>query len=312
MATAEARDAAAAGLAHARTALAGNPSDGYGGATLAVTIDAFVAHAALVPEGRSGRSIPLLDATVRRFDRELGRDSRGLALTWRTSIPQCVGLGGSSAIVIAALRALCTHHGVELAPDRLAALALAVETEELGIVAGLQDRVAQAYGGLTFMEFDRSRTGDGPRYEQLDPGLLPPLAVAWRTDGDRRPSGVVHGDLRARFDRRERRVVRAMRVLGDAARQARDALLRADTTAFAECVDATFELRASILVLDRDDLALVSRAREAGAAANYTGSGGAIVAVCRDDRHREAVLASLGGAPACDAIAVALASDLSA
>ena len=53
---------------------------------------------------------------------------------------------------------------------------------------------------------------------------------------------------------------------------------------------------------DRDDLALVSRAREAGAAANYTGSGGAVVAVCRDDRHREAVLAKLGGAPACDAI----------
>ena len=34
-------------------------------------------------------------------------------------------------------------------------LALSVEREELGIAAGLQDRVVQAYQGLVFMDFSR-------------------------------------------------------------------------------------------------------------------------------------------------------------
>ena len=62
-------------------------------------------------------------------------------MRWRTSIPRGVGLGGSSAIVIAVLRALCALHGTELDPARMAELALAIETEDLAIAAGPQDRV---------------------------------------------------------------------------------------------------------------------------------------------------------------------------
>jgi len=50
--------------------------------------------------------------------------------------------------------------------DRRPALALAVETEDLGIAAGLQDRVAQAYQGLVFMDFERGRNA------RLDASLL--------------------------------------------------------------------------------------------------------------------------------------------
>jgi hypothetical protein len=76
--------------------------------------------------------------------------------------------------VIATLRALGQLHQVDLRPAALAAFALAVETEDLGIAAGPQDRVAQAYGGVTYMEFAAP-----PRYESL-PGRLPPLLIAWR------------------------------------------------------------------------------------------------------------------------------------
>ena len=56
--------------------------------------------------------------------------------------------------------------------------------EELEIPAGLQDRVIQTYEGAVYMDFDREtveRTGHG-LYEPLDPALLPPLYVAYRTD----------------------------------------------------------------------------------------------------------------------------------
>jgi glucuronokinase len=284
----------ASGCALARVALAGNPSDGYGGATLAMTIGGWPAYATVAPRTGGPCANPesnLVEATVSRFDRTRGTDSAPIAIRWSTTIPMTVGLGGSSAIVIATTRALCAHHGVALEPDELASFALAVETDDLGIAAGLQDRVAQAYGGLTFMDFAAGRN------EALDPSLLPPLAVAWDEDAAEQ-SGVVHGDLRARYERGDENVHDAMKGLAGAARAARDALVAHDHQGFARAVDRTFDLRASVLDLDPRHVAMVRRARDAGAAANYTGSGGAVVAVCHGGRHRGGVIASLrdGGA----------------
>ena len=62
------------------------------------------------------------------------------------------GLSGSSAIVCATLNCLLDFYQirhlvkVEIRPE----LILGAE-KELGIVAGLQDRVAQVYGGLVYM-----------------------------------------------------------------------------------------------------------------------------------------------------------------
>ena len=53
----------------------------------------------------------------------------------------------------------------------MANLVLSVETEELGIGAGLQDRVAQAYETPVFMNFDKDvmeKQGYG-NYQTLDP-----------------------------------------------------------------------------------------------------------------------------------------------
>src|SRR5207244_4841394 len=111
-----------------------------------------------------------------------------------TTIPERVGLAGSSGIVVAALRALASASGVQLTPGQLATAALEAETEELGIAAGPQDRVVQAHGGLVAMDFD-PRHGPAGAVESLDPALLPPLFVAWQ----RRPaasSGVFRAELR--------------------------------------------------------------------------------------------------------------------
>jgi glucuronokinase len=282
------------GAAPARAALAGNPSDGYGGAVLAVTVEAFCAEV-VVAEGVRRSFTPsdaaaLLDTTLARFHRDLAPDRTTPRVELATTIPRSVGLGGSSAIVIAALRALCDLHDVELPPGAMAELALSIERDDLGIAAGLQDRVAQSYGGATFMEFGV----EPPRYERLDRAALPPLVVAWREHAAE-DSGVVHSDLRARFDAGDAAVNGAMATLAEAARAARDALVSGDWPTLARCADASFDARARILPLDPRHVEMVEIARAAGAAANYTGSGGAIVAVCNDQRHRDAVALALSG-----------------
>jgi len=62
------------------------------------------------------------------------------------------GLSGSSGIVCAALNCFLDFYKVRhlIKVDVRPNLILAAE-KELGIVAGLQDRVAQVYGGLVYM-----------------------------------------------------------------------------------------------------------------------------------------------------------------
>jgi galactokinase/mevalonate kinase-like predicted kinase len=256
----------ASGRAFARAALAGNPSDGYGGAVLALCVPALAAHAEAAPAERptSEPASELVDAAVARF-------ARGpCTVRWRTGVPREVGLAGSSAIVTATVRALCDLHGHALHPDELAEMVLAVEVEDLGIAAGPQDRYAQAHEGLVLMDFGAER----PRVEHLSPALLPPLYLAWRTDAAQ-TSHAVHGGLRARAS--EEAVRAGMARLAAHARAARDALHAGDHAAFAAAVDGSYEERAALIDLDPRHVAMVDAARGAGASANYAGSGGAIV-----------------------------------
>jgi glucuronokinase len=277
----------------ARAALAGNPSDGYGGAVLAVTIDRLVATVQL------GASTTAMDdltaATIARFQREFGidPDSGAERVALATTIPRSVGMGGSSAIVIATLRALCREHHISLDPDTMASLALSIEVDDLGIAAGLQDRLVQCHGGLVFMEF----SGAEPYAERMNVDLLPPLLVAWREDHSEH-SGVVHSDLRGRWERGEPGVREAMSQVAALARRARVSLRGGATAGFRAAVDATFDIRAQLIDLDPRHVELVEIGRSAGAAVNYTGSGGAVVCVCHGRGHRDAVASALqeGGA----------------
>jgi glucuronokinase len=292
----------------ARTGLAGHPSDGYGGATLSVTLRNFAAEVDVVasdtldiapagddqwPEGGER----LIRAAVARFERDCAPLPTSVRVRYRSAIPREVGLGGSSAIVIATLRALAQLTNTEIARERLPHIALACETEELGIAAGLQDRVVQAYGGLVFMDFARGV------HEPLDPRLLPPLFVAWdpRAGG---ASGDAHAEVRARFDAGERRVLAAMGTLAGLAHEARGALEAEDHAAFAHTLDAGYDVRASIFALDPRHAAMIAAARELGLSATYTGSGGAIAGVATDPERTDALRSRLEAEGVCVAAAL--------
>jgi glucuronokinase len=276
------------GAAFARVALAGNPSDGYGGRTLAVVVPDFVARAQAEPSDTDAISSPgpggqeLMRATLERF-RALVGPGYPVALSCETKVPREVGLAGSSAIVIACARALCDLCGRQLDLDELAREALAVEQEDLGIAAGLQDRVVQARETLVAMDF-----AETPRYEELDPALLPPLFVAWHPEAAS-PSGTTHSVLRERYDTGDPDVTATMARLADLALAAREALVAQDHAAFAACMDGSFDQRRRIMQVDPLTLTMVKAARAAGAAANSAGSGGAIVGTVPDE-HAWAVI----------------------
>jgi glucuronokinase len=203
--------------------------------------------------------------------------------------------------VTAALAALCARFGVRIEPSDMPELVLAVEVEELGVAAGLQDRVAQVYGGLTHMDFapELVKREGRPHYEPLDPTMLPPLFVAWETEAGQH-SDIVHSELRRRFQAGEPGITDAMSDLAELAAKARRAVVAGDTAALGQAMDHSFEARRSIVHLNPRQVGAVDLARAHGSAANYAGSGGAIVGLFRGASHFE----KLGRAFASEGLAI--------
>jgi len=318
--------------AYARAALAGNPSDGYNGKTLSIIVRNFWAEVVLyewdsveillTQEDRARfRSvhdlardvalhgyyggIRLIKATIKRFVdycRVAGvtLHDRNFSIRYRSTVPRQVGLAGSSAIITATLRCLMAFYDVDIPLDVQPSLVLSVERDELGVAAGLQDRVAQVFEGLTYMDFgcEHERIVNGLacfRYEPLDPALLPPLYLAHH-QGFSEPTEVFHNDVRERFRRGDHQVVAGMARVAALATSARRALIDRDAARLAEAIDENFEVRRSIFRLPPWQVQMIDVARACGASANFAGSGGAIVGTCGSEDAFEALR------PAFDAI----------
>jgi glucuronokinase len=302
--------------AYARAGLVGNPSDGYFGKTISFIIRDYWAEVTLFesPEltiqpnerdhsvfssidalARDVRQfgyyggIRLLKASVKRFHDYCAREKlplhgRNFTLRYATNIPPQVGMAGSSAIITACWRALMGFYGIEIPKHLLPSLVLSVENEELGIPAGLQDRVIQAYEGVVFMDFNRAsieKLGYGI-YEELDPATLPHLYVAYTT---RLSEGteVFHNDIRGRWMRGDREVVSAMYQWANLAQRVRDLLLAGQGERIGPLLNENFDLRRRLYKISPGNIEMVETARECGASAKFTGSGGAIVGTYEDE-----------------------------
>src|SRR5712691_4620360 len=305
--------------AYARAGLIGNPSDGYFGKTISLSLKNFWAEVVLyewdeieIVLSQDDRSrfrsvqdlvhdvrlhgyyggVRLVKATIKRFvefcqQQGLRLHERTFSVRYQSNIPRQVGLAGSSAIIVATLRALMDFYHIDIPKPVQPSLALSVETGELGIAAGLQDRVIQVYGGLVYMDFARERTTDQMGlpcgvYEPLDVTLLPPLYVAYSADVSE-PTEVVHNPLRARFQAGDPAVIAAMQKFASLAADAREALEQRDAVRLAALMDENFNTRRSICAIAAGHLAMIEVARRTGASAKFAGSGGAILGTYADD-----------------------------
>ena len=301
---------------YARAGFLGNPSDGYFGKTISFCFQDFRARVLVYPSARleikfSKADLPVFEdlddlyrttrwrgyyggiriiqaLLVRFMDycREQGIDlpNRNFTLEYESNIPQRLGLGGSSAIITASLRALCEYFAIDIALPIQANLILETETRELGVPAGLQDRVIQTYQGLVYMDFSKEimdRQGYG-NYERLDPALLPQVYIAYRTSLSE-GTEIFHSNVRERWRAGDPEVVAAMKTWADYAEQGRQALMAHDYETLDALINANFDQRAKIFQLSQGNLEMVHAARRAGATSNFAGSGGAIVGTYKDE-----------------------------
>lgn len=314
---------------HARAGLLGNPSDMYGGNVISFLIRDFSARVRLWESPKLTFMLHpdhdrtefddlscligsverhgyygmqrLLFATCKRFadyaeEKKLKLRSANFTIEYDTTVPRQSGLGGSSAMIIAALKALIRFHRLPTnkigLPD-LARLAMTVETQELGIAAGLQDRVVQSYGGLTYMDF----SGASPKYTRLKSACLPRFGLAYLSEDHlgTMESGRVHSSVRFRWEEGDKEVRRGIREIARCAREGREVLRRGNHEKLGRLMNRNFDLRRQLFgdeALGVHNIALVEIARRHGLAAKLPGSSGAALVLLGDRGDTRAVAES--------------------
>jgi glucuronokinase len=309
---------------NARSGLIGNPSDIFGGKVISFLFDAFKATVTLyetpdlhiVPHRRDITrfaslddlvayrrtygyygGIRIIEAILVRF-REYCKakgvqlDQRNFTLEYDSDVPFGLGLGGSSTIMKAVFAALMRFYGLterdiprEVQPN----LILEAETRELDISAGPQDRVVAVYGGLVYMDFTpeayAANKGCHGNYRNIDPTLLPPLFIAYKSALSK-SSGEVHNIMRYRASvEHDPKVVEVMKKKAALVDEALAALESGRKDKLAGFLGRDLELRRSVYTLAPQNVRMVEIARTLGTEANFTGSGGAVVGVYDDQRQ---------------------------
>ena len=166
------------GLAGGGTDVAPYCND-FGGSILNATIDMY-AYATIIPtndntivlETKDREEIfscsstkhiecngylDLLKASYNRIVKDFNLEPLSFKLSTYVDAPAGSGLGSSSTLVVAIVKAFVEWLNLPLDDYSIAQLAWSIEREDLGMSGGLQDQYAAAFGGFNFMQFSDSQ-----------------------------------------------------------------------------------------------------------------------------------------------------------
>jgi len=240
-------------------------------------------------------SLGLVKAVLHEFGFE-----SGISLFLASEVPPGTGLGSSSAVAVALVKALSTVRDLSLTPDEVAACACDIELRKLGSPIGKQDQYAAAFGGLNAITFHRDGRVD-----------VEPLAVSAETRArlqrrlllfftgstrdansvlkhQQRASGAASGDT-----------VSALHAIKDAAWETRRCLERGDLGAFGQILADAWEQKKRLapgVTNERIDQAYELARRHGAVGGKITGAGGGgfLMLYC-EETYQPAVCEALEG-----------------
>ena len=154
-------------------------SDNFGGAVLNITIDKY-AYATLIPRDdeiinlksydlgineslntqsylKVDNELSLLKGVYNRVVKDFELDPLSFDLITETDVPKGSGLGSSSTLTVAILGAFVEWLNLPLGEYDIAQLAHSIEREDLAMPGGKQDHYASTFGGVNFIEFEKSK-----------------------------------------------------------------------------------------------------------------------------------------------------------
>ncbi len=229
----------------------------------------------LQPDGKLDLLKYAYNHAVRTFN---GGRPLSLRLSTRVDVPSGSGLGGSSTLVVATMKAFAEWLSYPLDDYDLAQTAYHIERERAGLKGGRQDQYAAAFGGFNFMEFGR----DG--HVLVNPlrireNVLSELeaSVLLFYTGASRESATIIAEQSKNVKTRNATAIEAMHKIKEEALRMKEALLRGDFNLLYDVLRCSWEAKKQMAsgIVNRHIEEIYTKALEAGAyCARISGAGG--------------------------------------
>jgi D-glycero-alpha-D-manno-heptose-7-phosphate kinase len=257
-----------------------------GGAVCNIAIALYATVSVTSTENPVEHRDALIVAAIRRsaithVDMSLGND-----------FPVGAGLGGSSAVGVAAAGALAFFANVPLSRHDLAMRSRETEVEEMGMPGGYQDHFAAAFGGALLLEFGNSDV----RVEQLpiSPGFTTSFArrAVLVYTGESRISGTTITAVRDAYLSGDTLVVQSLARMRSLAHEQAHAIRQADVDHLAALMGEHWlhqrALHPTITTSRIEEIMKVAaQSGSLGAKAMGASGGGCVLAIAQDGREEE-------------------------
>lgn len=274
--------------------------DEFGGQVLNITIDKYAYAVIEVAEGESVEfvaadrqccwrgdaglndvppELALHCGVYKRIVRDFRRgQSLGLRLTTFSDAPPGSGLGSSSTLVVAMLKAFQELLGLPLGEYEIAHLAYEIERIDLNLSGGKQDQYAATFGGVNFIEFHgQDRVIVNPlRIKRWILSELEVSTLLYFTGVSRESARIIDEQRKHMIDHDDDALAGLHRVKREAV-QMKEALLRGDFARLAESLRDSWaaKKRTARSVSNTQIDSVYDRALNAGAlAGKVSGAGG--------------------------------------
>ena len=187
-------------------------------------------------------TLDLHKGVYNRIVKEYNLDPLSFKITTYSDAPPGSGLGSSSTMVVAIVKAFAEWLNLPLGEYEIARMAYEVERQDLMLSGGKQDQYAAAFGGFNFMEF----FGD-------DRVIVNPLRVKrWIVDelessmllyytGASRSSAAIIDEQKKNTSTGNSIAIEAMHQIKRSSIQMKEALLKGDINAFSAILGAAWE-----------------------------------------------------------------------
>lgn len=274
--------------------------DIYGGYVLNVTIDLY-AHCTIIPttdnkivfyapdinesyESKSKSELEIdgkLSLHKGVYNRIVKEYNNGKPLSFEMTtyadVPAGSGLGSSSTMVVALIRAYTEWLNLPLGDYDIANLAYQIERVDLGLSGGKQDQYSATFGGLNFMEFSKDKVIVNPlRIRNWAKNELENNLLIYFLGISRDSSKIINEQIK-NTKQNKKESVDAMLELKQITLNMKEAILKGDFEDFYACLNSGWKAKkkmSSVITNDSIDSMYNFIMNNGGKAAKVSGAGG--------------------------------------
>jgi D-glycero-alpha-D-manno-heptose-7-phosphate kinase len=191
-----------------------------------------------VPVLESSKILPLHTGIYNRISEDFCKGKRlSFTLSTCSDAPAGSGLGSSSTMVVAIIKAFVEWLNLPLGEYDIAALAYKIEREDIGLAGGKQDQYAATFGGFNFMEFyaDEKVIVNPLRLKRWIRNEMEASLVLYYTGISRESANIIKEQI-AHTSEAHSKNIESMHELKKQAVLMKEALLRGDFQKFSNCL----------------------------------------------------------------------------